>query len=239
MPARASSNRSEARENLLAGVWQAGGVTALLERTGNDPLAIEGQDADPDRPLGSLVGDKYRLSEDQTNTILDLQLHRLTGLEHDKLMDEFVEILSKIAYLQGILNNHDELMGVIVDELNEVLTNFGDARKTDIVASRVDFSRADLIAEQDMVLTVSQTGYAKTQPVGDYSTQKRGGRGKSATAMKDDDIIEHLVVTSSHNTVLCFTCRGRVFWLKVYDVPIASRGSRGRPMVNLIPLQKD
>lgn len=236
---RASSNRSEARENLLASTWQAGGVTALLERTGNQPLAVDGVEQDPDAPLGLLDDDRYRLSEDQANAILDLQLHRLTGLEHDKLRDEFVEILSKIAYYQGILENHEQLMGVIVDELNEVLTNFGDERKTDIVASRVDFSRADLIAEQDMVLTVSQTGYAKTQPLGDYAAQKRGGRGKSATAMKDDDIIEHLVVTSSHNTVLCFTCRGRVFWLKVYDVPIASRGARGRPLVNLIPIEAD
>lgn len=239
---RSSSNRAHAKERLLDTTWNSGSVVSLLEKAGGvsiRPDFIEGED--PNKPYGLLGTDsssKYRLSPVQVDAILEMQLHRLTGLEQEKIHDEYLAILATIADLQDILDNFDRLMQVIRDELVEVQENFGDERRTDIVASRIDFSRADLIPEQDVVLTVSQTGYAKTQPLSDYAAQRRGGKGKSATKMKEDDFIEHLVVTSTHNTVMCFTDRGRVFWLKVFDVPVASRGSRGRPMVNLIPLDE-
>lgn len=183
---------------------------------------------------------KYRLSPEQVNAILDMQLHRLTGLEQDKLQLEFKEILSLIAELQSILDNFEKLMQVIKDELVEIRDTYGDERRTEIVDNRnTDFSRADLIPEQTIVLTVSRTGYAKTQPISDYVAQKRGGKGKSATAMKEDDVIDHMVVTSTHNNVMIFTTKGRVFSLFGYEVPLASRGSRGRPIVNLIGLNPD
>lgn len=238
---KASSNRQEARDNLLSNVWQSGGVLAMLEAAGSGsirPDFIEGEDLNA--PFGLIENNsKYRLSPDQVNAILDMQLHRLTGLEQDKIQAEFKEILALIAELQSILDNFDKLMQVIKDELIEVRDNFGDERKTQIVDSRSDFSRADLIPEQTVVLTVSRTGYAKTQPVSDYVAQKRGGKGKSATAMKEDDVIDHMVVTSTHNHVMIFTDLGRVFGLQTFEVPIASRGSRGRPLVNLISLDAD
>lgn len=163
-----------------------------------------------------------------------MQLHRLTGLEQDKLSKEYQEILGEIARLQMILADFDKLMGVIKAELIQIRDDFGDERKTDIVDARADFSREDLIPEQTVVMTVSHTGYAKTQAVSDYQAQKRGGKGKSATAMKEDDVIEHLLVTSTHAHILCFTNTGRVFGLRGFEVPIASRGSKGRPLVNLI-----
>jgi DNA gyrase subunit A len=234
---KTSANPSEARERLLLGQWQAGGVLALLEKSGHRsirPEEIEGED--PAHPFG-LTGDQYRMSPAQVSAILELRLHRLTGLEHDKLLAEYTEILGDIAELQSILDSFSKLMDIIRGELRQVLTQYGDARRTSIVESRIDFSRADLIPEEQVVLTVSKTGYAKTQPLDDYAAQRRGGRGKSATSMKEDDYIEHLVVASNHATVLCFTCRGKVYWLKVYDVPQASRGSKGRPIVNLLPLE--
>jgi DNA gyrase subunit A len=235
---KTSANPSEARVRLLDGQWQAGGVLALLEKSGHRsirPDVIEGED--PANPFG-LTGDQYRLSPAQVSAILELRLHRLTGLEHDKLLAEYTEILGDIAELQSILDSFEKLMDIIRTELRAVLAQYGDARRTSIVESRIDFSRADLIPQEQVVLTVSKTGYAKTQPLADYAAQRRGGRGKSATSMKEDDYIEHLVVASNHATVMCFTCRGKVYWLKVYDVPQASRGSKGRPLVNLLPLEQ-
>lgn len=236
-----SSNRQEAREHLLSKIWQSGGVIAMLESAGSGsirPEFIEGEDLNT--PFGLIDNNQhYRLSPDQVNAILDMQLHKLTGLEQDKIQAEFKQILAQIAELQSILANFDKLMTVIKDEFHEVLANFGDERKTEIVDSRADFTREDLIPEEQIVLTISQTGYAKTQPLSDYQAQKRGGRGKSATSMKDDDVIAHLVVTSNHATVLCFTNIGKVYRLKAYEVPIASRGSKGRPMVNLLPLAEN
>jgi len=234
---KTSANSGEAREKLLLREWASEGVIALLDKAGSQsirPDEIEGED--PARPFG-LHGVVYRLSPAQVSAILELRLNRLTGLEQDKLHAEYADILAQIAELQSILDSFDKLMQVIRDELNAVLAQYGDARRTAIVESRIDFSRADLIPEEQVVLTVSKAGYAKTQPLEDYAAQRRGGRGKSATNMKEDDYIEHLVVTSNHSTVLCFTNRGRVYGLKVYDVPMASRGSRGRPMVNLLPFE--
>ncbi len=234
---KTSANPSEARERLLAGEWQAGGVVALLEKAGSRsirPEEIEGED--PVHPFG-LNGDQYRLSPAPVSAILELRLHRLTGLEQDKLLGEYSDILGQIAELQKILDSFERMMEVIRDELKAVLEQYGDARKTQIIESRIDFSREDLIPEENVVLTVSQTGYAKTQPLTDYAAQRRGGRGKSATSMKEDDFIAHLIVASNHATVLCFTNRGKVYQLKVYEVPQASRGAKGRPLVNLLPLE--
>ena len=233
---KSSANPAEARERLQAGEWAAGGVVALLEKAGSvsvRPDEIEGED--PNRPFG-LEGQVYRLSPAQVTAILELRLHRLTGLEQDKLHAEYSEILAQIAELTAILNDFNLLMGVIREELAQVLQQYGDARRTEIVESRIDFSREDLIPEEQVVLTVSQTGYAKTQPLSDYAAQRRGGRGKSATSMKEDDYVQHLIVTSNHATVLCFTDVGKVYRLKVFEVPQASRGAKGRPMVNLLPL---
>ena len=233
---KTSANPAEARERLQAGEWSGGGVVALLEKAGAvsvRPDEIEGED--PARPFG-LTENIYRLSPTQVNAIMELRLHRLTGLEQDKLQAEYSEILSQIAEFTAILNDFNLLMNVIREELALILQQYGDARKTAIIESRIDFSREDLIPEEQMVLTVSKTGYAKTQPLSDYAAQRRGGRGKSATSMKEDDYIQHLIVTSSHATVLCFTNVGKVYRLKVYEVPQASRGAKGRPMVNLLPL---
>ncbi|MBF7687426.1 DNA gyrase subunit A [Acinetobacter rathckeae] len=236
---KTSPNPSEARKRLLDSEWSGGGVIALLEKAGSvsvRPEVIEGEDLA--RPFG-LSDQVYRLSPVQVNAILELRLHRLTGLEQDKLHAEYSDILSQIAELTAILNDFNLLMAVIRDELAQVLNQYGDGRRTDIVESRIDFSREDLIPEEQIVLTVSQTGYAKTQPLSDYQAQRRGGRGKSATSMKSDDIIQHLIVASNHATVLCFTNVGKVYRLKAYEVPQASRGAKGRPMINLLPLEQD
>ncbi|WP_333614604.1 DNA gyrase subunit A [Psychrobacter sp.] len=238
---KASENRGLARENLLNNTWGSGSVVAMLTAAGSQsvrPEFIEGED--PKAPFGLIDNqESYRLSLEQVNAILDMQLHRLTGLEQDKLTEEYQDLLREIAHLESILGDFDKLMTIISDEMIEIRENFGDERRTDIIDSRMDFNREDLIPEQTVVMTVSRTGYAKTQPIDDYVAQKRGGKGKSATAMKEDDVIDHLVVTSTHATVLCFTDTGRVFSLRGFEVPIASRGSRGRPLVNLIGLNAD
>ncbi|MDO4450765.1 MAG: DNA gyrase subunit A [Moraxella sp.] len=236
-----STNRADARENLLGKIWQAGTVVAMLKKAGAEsvrPDVIEGEDLN--NPFGLIDNEThYRLSPEQVNAILDMQLHRLTGLEQDKLSKEFEEILAEIARLNLILSDFNVLMNLIKTELVEIRDNFGDDRRTEIVDASGDFSREDLIPEQTVVMTVSATGYAKTQAVGDYQAQKRGGKGKSATAMKEDDVIEHLLVTSTHAHILCFTSTGRVFGLRGFEVPIASRGSKGRPLVNLIGIEPD
>ncbi|HSP84192.1 MAG TPA: DNA gyrase subunit A [Psychrobacter sp.] len=238
---KASANRGLARENLLSNIWGSGSVVAMLNAAGSQsvrPDFIEGED--PKAPFGLIDNQaSYRLSLEQVNAILDMQLHRLTGLEQDKLTEEYQDLLREIAHLESILGDFDKLMTIISNEMIEIRDNFGDERRTDIIDSRMDFNREDLIPEQTVVMTVSRTGYAKTQPIDDYVAQKRGGKGKSATAMKEDDVIDHLVVTSTHSTVLCFTDTGRVFSLRGFEVPIASRGARGRPLVNLIGLNPD
>ncbi|WAI87403.1 DNA gyrase subunit A [Psychrobacter sp. SC65A.3] len=238
---KASANRGLARENLLGNTWGSGSVVAMLTAAGSQsvrPDFIEGED--PKAPFGLINNqESYRLSLEQVNAILDMQLHRLTGLEQDKLTEEYQDLLREIAHLESILGDFDKLMTIISNEMIEIRDNFGDERRTDIIDSRMDFNREDLIPEQTVVMTVSRTGYAKTQPIDDYVAQKRGGKGKSATAMKEDDVIDHLVVTSTHATVLCFTDTGRVFSLRGFEVPIASRGARGRPLVNLIGLNAD
>jgi DNA gyrase subunit A len=178
----------------------------------------------------------YYLSPEQAQAILELRLHRLTGLEHDKLLKEYQEKLEAITEYLDILDNPSTLTEVIREELIEVREAYGDERRSEIIASQLDLTHEDLIPEEDRVVTLSRQGYAKTQPLADYQAQRRGGMGKSSTNLKDEDWVEHLLVASSHDTILCFTDMGKVYWLKVYQIPEASRQSRGRPMVNLLPL---
>ncbi|MGB0733754.1 MAG: DNA gyrase subunit A, partial [Pontibacterium sp.] len=230
---KTSENPSVAKERLVEARWEPGNVTAMLERAGEN--ACRPDDLEPQYGLNDGV---YSLSPVQAQAILDLRLHRLTGLEHEKLIAEYQELLEKIAELLEILGSHARLMEVIREELEAILDEYGDERRTDIVASRQDLTVADLITEEDMVVTISHGGYAKTQPITDYQAQRRGGRGKSATAVKDEDFIEHLLVASTHDTILCFTNYGKVYWLKVYEIPPASRTARGRPIVNILPLSE-
>ncbi|MBD3897829.1 DNA gyrase subunit A [Halomonas sp. ML-15] len=233
---KASPSAAEAKEKLLGAVWQPGQVTGMLERAGATSCKPE----DLEEGFGlDQAGKEYRLSPAQAQAILELRLHRLTGLETEKLLDEYLSILEKIAELSEILASADRLLEVIREELAAIRDQFADERRTEIQASHLDLRIEDLITEEDMVVTLSRSGYAKTQPLSDYQAQRRGGRGKSATAMKDEDIIEHLLVASTHDTVLLFSNKGKVYWLKVYEMPNASRGSRGKPLVNLLPLDED
>ena len=232
---KASPSAAEAKEKLLDKIWQPGQVTDMLERAGATSCKPE----ELEEGFGlNQTGSEYRLSPAQAQAILELRLHRLTGLETEKLLDEYLGILQRIAELTAILASSERLLEVIREELAAVRDQFGDPRRTEIQASHLDLSIEDLIAEEDMVVTVSRTGYAKTQPLSDYQAQRRGGRGKSATAMKDEDVIEHLLVASTHDTVLLFSNKGKVYWLKVYEMPNASRGSRGKPLVNMLPLDE-
>ncbi|MFN3882569.1 MAG: DNA gyrase subunit A [Nitrincola lacisaponensis] len=228
-----SPTPADARERLVAMPWQPGEVVNMLERAGED--ACRPEDLEPQYGLRD---GHYYLSPVQAQAILDLRLHRLTGLEHEKLIAEYRSLVERIAELLLILSSRERLMEVIREELEAVVAEYANARRTEIMASQQDLTVADLITEEDMVLTISHSGYAKTQPLDAYQAQRRGGKGKSATAMKDEDFIEHLLIANTHDTVLCFTSRGKVYWLKVYEIPPASRASRGRPLVNILPLEE-
>jgi DNA gyrase subunit A len=228
-----SPTPADAREALASKGWAPGTVVAMLERAGPEasrPEWLEEQ-------YGLRKG-KYFLSPEQAKDILELRLHRLTGMEQDKIIEEFIVKLEEIADYQDILGNITRLMLVIREELEAVLEQFGDERRTEITESQHDLTVEDLITEEDRVVTISHGGYAKTQPLTDYQAQRRGGMGKSATAVKDEDFVEHLLIASTHATILCFTNLGKVYWLKVYQIPVAGRNSRGRPMVNLLPLDE-
>ncbi|HDP88609.1 MAG TPA: DNA gyrase subunit A [Thioalkalivibrio sp.] len=229
---RKSPNPAEAKAALVARAWAPGMVTAMLERA---------EDSRPEdlAPGFGLLDDGYHLSEAQAQAILDMRLHRLTGLEQDKIVSEYAELLDKIKGLLAILADPNRLMEVIRDELIEIRDQYGDTRRTEIVQSYEDLSLEDLISEEDVVVTLSHAGYAKAQPLTDYRSQKRGGRGKAATAMKEEDFIDKLFVANTHDTILCFSSRGRVYWLKVYQLPQASRTARGKPINNLLPLEPD
>ncbi|PWV59484.1 DNA gyrase subunit A [Plasticicumulans acidivorans] len=229
---RRSPSPAEAKDGLLARVWAAGPVTAMLERAGASASRPEGLDAS-----FGLIDGGYRLSAAQAQAILDLRLHRLTGLEQDKIHDEYRDLLERIADLLDILSNADRLMQVIRDELGELRQQYADPRRTVINDAHIDLTLEDLISEEDMVVTLSHAGYAKAQPLTDYRAQRRGGRGKSATSMKDEDFIDKLFIANTHDTLLCFSNRGQVYWIKVYELPQASRNARGKPLVNLLPLQ--
>jgi DNA gyrase subunit A len=231
---KGSPSPAEAREALISKTWEPGAVTGMLERAGK-------MDTRPDElaPEFGLHEGRYHLSPVQAQAILDLRLHRLTGLEQDKILNEYKDILDKIKEFSAILADPDQLLQVIRDELDDIRTRYGDERRTEIVADYTDLQVEDLIPEEDVVVTLSHGGYAKAQPIGDYQAQRRGGRGRSATRVKDEDFVEKLFVANTHDTILCFSSRGKVYWLKVYQVPQASRGSRGKPIVNLLPLEAD
>ena len=229
---RAASTPVEAKSKLLAQAWQLGNVAAMLEKTGND--AARPEDLAPE--FGIRDG-YYYLSEAQAQAILDLRLHRLTGLEHEKILDEYKQLLIQISELLHILASPERLMEVIREELEAVRDQFQDARRTEITASSADINIEDLIAQEDVVVTLSHQGYVKYQPLSDYEAQRRGGKGKSATKIKEEDFVEKLLVANTHDTILCFSSRGRLYWMKVYQLPEASRGSRGRPIINLLPLE--
>jgi DNA gyrase subunit A len=230
---KASSSPAEAREALIAHAWDAAAVMPFLTATGHDASRPEGVD-----PRSGLHEDGYHLSEAQARAILELRLHRLTGMEHAKLLEEYQEKLDEIrAYLE-ILEDPERLKAVIREELHEVDRDFGDRRRTEIIASQLDLTAEDLIPEEDRVVTISHAGYAKSQPLVDYQAQRRGGTGRSATAVKEEDFVERLLVANTHTTILCFTSAGKVYWLKTYQIPLAGRGARGRPLVNLLPLEE-
>jgi DNA gyrase subunit A len=230
---KASPSPAEAKIQLVARKWPPGAVTAMLERAG-------ATDTRPDALADGfgLVDGEYRLSETQAQAILDLRLHRLTGLEQEKIINEYKEILDKIKELSDILADPDKLLAVIRQELIEIRDSYGDKRRTEIVQDHSDLQIEDLISDEEVVVTLSHGGYAKAQPIADYQAQRRGGRGRSAAKVKDEDFIDKLFVASTHDTILCFSSRGKMYWLKVYQVPQASRGSRGKPIVNLLPLEE-
>ncbi|SDD46613.1 DNA gyrase subunit A [Aquimonas voraii] len=229
---KTSANPQEARERMLARRWEPGLVRALLSAAG----------ADASRPEDLLPGlglseDGYQLSEAQAKEILEMRLHRLTGLEQEKLTDEYKKLLDTIAELIRILEDPERLLEVIRDELRDLKTSFGDARRTVIQPNMEDLNILDLIAPEDVVVTLSHAGYVKRQPLSTYRAQKRGGRGRSATAMKEEDFVERLWVVNTHDILLSFTSSGRVFWPKVYQLPEAGPNARGRPMVNFVALE--
>jgi DNA gyrase subunit A len=230
---KASASPAEAKAGLMARAWKSGVVDEMLARAG----AATSRPEDLDAAFG-LKDDGYHLSDAQAQAILDLRLHRLTGLEQEKVVSEYRELLEKIDDLLDILGSPDRLMQVIRDELLEMREQFGDDRRTEIVATRLDLTLEDLITEEDVVVTLSHAGYAKYQPVSAYRAQRRGGRGKSATSFRDEDFIDRLVVCSTHDTILCFSSRGKAYWLKVYELPQGSRAARGKPIVNLLPLEE-
>ena len=231
---KASPSPSEAKQALVASGWELGDVAEMLQRAGNDA-------ARPDwlEPEFGIRDGKYYLTEQQAQAILDLRLHKLTGLEHEKILDEYKQLLELIAELLHILGSPERLMEVIREELEKVRDEFGDERRTEITAASHDIDLEDLIEREEVVVTLSHEGYVKYQKLSEYEAQRRGGRGKSATKMKDEDFIDKLLVANTHDHILCFSTRGRLYWLKVYQLPLASRNARGRPIVNILPLEDD
>lgn len=228
-----SQSPSDAKKSLIAQGWDLGDVAEMLARAGNDA-------ARPDwlAPEFGIRDGQYFLTEEQAQAILDLRLNKLTGLEHDKILEEYKALLDIIAELLHILASSERLMEVIREELEAVREEFGDERRTEITAASHDIDIEDLIEREDVVVTLSREGYVKYQKLSDYEAQRRGGKGKSATKMKDEDFIEKLLVANTHDHILCFSTRGRLYWLKVYQLPLASRNARGRPIVNILPLEE-
>ena len=228
-----SKEGSEAKKKLLSKKWKPGKVISMLKKAGPDACKVEGAD----KSLG-LVGKTYQLSDVQAQAILDMRLQRLTGLEQDRLMGEYEEIIEHITYLLGILNDSEKLVEVVNDELKEIQDKYKDERRTEIQESSADLSAEDLITPEDRVVTISHEGYAKTQPLEEYRAQRRGGTGKTAASVKDEDFVEQLLVANTHTTLLCFSNLGQVYWLKVYEIPSVGRAAKGRPLVNLIQLSE-
>ena len=231
---KTSPSASEAKEKLVARAWNSASVLEMLGEAGPDACRPDGLDA-----CYGLNGGDYMLSPEQAQAILDLRLHRLTGLEHEKLINDYKELLKQIADYLDILEHQPRLLSVVREELEAVSSEYGDDRRTEIIGSQQDLTVEDLISEEDRVVTISQAGYAKTQPLADYTAQRRGGMGKAAASVKDEDFVEHLLIANTHDTLLCFSSVGKVYWIKVYQIPVASRTSRGKPLVNLLPLEDD
>ena len=229
---KSSNNPAEAKEALLSRGWASEMILEMLGAAGAESSRPEGLAAE----LG-LIDGAYNLSPVQAQAILDMRLHRLTGLEQDKILDEYREVLEEIAKLLAILSDPDNLMAVIREELVKIKEEYGDERRTEILDAHLDLTLEDLITEEEMVVTLSHAGYAKTQQLDTYHAQRRGGKGKSATSMKDEDFIEHLFIANTHDTLLCFSSTGKVYWKKVYELPQGGRAARGKPIVNLLPLE--
>jgi DNA gyrase subunit A len=230
---KTSPTSSEAKEKLLSRSWKSDSVLKMLGEVGADACRPD----DLDAKFG-MKENEYFLSPAQAQAILELRLHRLTGLEHEKLINDYQELLKQIADHIDILENQPRLLSVVREELESVQKEYGDDRRTEIVGSQLDLTMEDLISEEDRVVTISKTGYAKTQPLADYTAQRRGGMGKAAAAVKDEDFVEHLLIASTHDTLLCFSSVGKVYWLKVFMIPVASRTSRGKPLVNILQLEE-
>jgi DNA gyrase subunit A len=226
-----SASAAEARVELMNRRWEAHALDELLQKVGSDACRPDGLGAD-----FGFTDSLYRLTEEQAQAILEIRLHRLTAMEQDKLMEDYQKVLDEIAGLLAILGSHERLMEVIREELTAIKDEYGDERRTEIVATQQDLSVEDLITEEDLVVTISHQGYGKTQPLEIYQAQRRGGRGKAATAVKDEDFVEHLVIANSHDMLLCFSNLGKVYWLKAFQIPQGSRGAKGRPMINILPL---
>lgn len=229
-----SSNPQEAKEALLARFWEPGLVNAMLKQVGGEACRPDDLPA-----IFGLSEEGYRLSVVQAQAILDLRLHRLTALEQDKIMQEYEQLLETIKELLNILASPERLMEIIRDELLDMKAQFGDIRRTEITASQEDLTLEDLITEEDVVVTLSNLGYVKYQPVSAYQAQRRGGKGKSATHVKEEDFVERLTVANTHDTLLCFSNHGKLYWIKTYQLPLASRISRGKPIVNVLPLAEN
>jgi len=228
-----SESPAVAKEKLIAKSWKPGVVTEMLSRAGADASRPE----DLDAGYGMHAGE-YSLSPVQAQAILDLRLHRLTGLEQDKIVNDYGELLEKIIDLLDILQDPERLLGVIRGELEFIREQYGDERRTEISEAQIDLTMEDLIPEEDVVVTLSHAGYAKSQPLDTYRAQRRGGRGKAATSVKAEDFVDQLFVANTHDTILCFSSLGKVYWLKVYVLPQAGRTARGKPIINLLPLQE-
>ena len=228
---KAAPTPAEARAALLARLWRSPLVEEMLNRAAADSFRPEGI-----APELGLSAQGYRLSEAQAHAILELRLQRLTGLEQDKILTEYREVIDLISDLLDILARPERVTAIIADELRAVRQQFGDPRRSEVVFDTADINIEDLITPEDMVVTLSHTGYFKRQPLADYRAQRRGGRGKQATGMKDDDFIDQLFIANTHDCILCFSNRGRVYWLKVYEVPEGARNARGKPIINLFPL---
>lgn len=231
---RRAPTPAEAKIALLERSWELGTVAKMLEATGDDVARPEWLE-----PEFGINDGRYVLTEQQAQAILDLRLHKLTGLEHEKLLEEYQGLLVDIAALLYILNDPDRLMEVIKEELETIRTQYQDGRRTEIRESEADINYEDLISQEDVVVTLSHQGYVKYQPLSDYEAQKRGGKGKSAANIKEEDFIERLLVANTHDTILCFSSKGRLYWLKVYQLPEASRGARGKPIINILPLESE
>lgn len=231
---------AEAKAGLVARPWALGNVSAMLERTERSAGdQAEDSIARPEwlEPEFGIRDGQYYLTDAQAQAILDLRLQKLTGLEHEKLLDEYKQLLEQIKELLFILESPERLMDVIREELAAIKAQYQDARRTEITSHSADINIEDLISQEDVVVTLSHQGYVKYQPLSDYEAQRRGGKGKSAARIKEEDFIDRLLVANTHDTILCFSSRGRLYWMKVYQLPEASRGARGRPIINLLPLE--